>query len=231
MSAVARALDRDQAALARRAAEWRLLGLLFDCPREGWHDEVKALSREVDDNRLRLAAEAAAREASPGMHGSIFGPGGPVSPREVTYLGGIQLGYLLSELRGYYEAFAYRPRTVEPDDHVAVEVGFVAYLLLKQVYALVSDDAEHAAVVADAATGFKRDHLAAMAQPIATALEGVAPPYLALAGAALAERVGPPRSTTLPNALPMVDVEGEEVCCGSNDGGDDEDMPAAWPQA
>jgi hypothetical protein len=230
VSAVARALDRDQAALARRAAEWRLLGLLFDCPHEGWYDEVKALSREVDDNRLRLAAEAALREASPGVHGSIFGPGGPVSPREVTYLGGIQLGYLLSELRGYHEAFAYHPRTVEPDDHVAVEIGFVAYLLLKQVYALVSEDGEHAAVVADAASQFKKDHLAAMAQPIAAALEAVGPPYLVLAGAALAERVGPPRATMLPGALPMIDVEGEDVCCGSGDE-DEGTEAAAWPRA
>ncbi|MCL4845139.1 MAG: molecular chaperone TorD family protein [Acidobacteria bacterium] len=230
MSATTRTLSEPQIALLRQAAEWRLLALLFESPREGWHDEVAALARDVDDGGLRAAAEAASREASPGVHTSIFGPGGPVSPREVTYLGGIHLGYLLAELRAYYEAFAYHPDTPEPADHVAVEAGFVAYLLIKQAYALASDDADHAAVVADAIEQFSRDHLAAMAQPVATTLEAVGPPYLVGAAAALLARVGPPAATTVPGALPMVDVEGEEVCCGAGD--EDEAAEAAvWPRA
>lgn len=230
MSVATRSLSDSQAALLRRAAEWRLIGLLLECPREGWHADVAALAREVDDERLRAAGEAAQHEATAGVHTSIFGPGGPVSPREVTYLGGIHLGYLLAELRAYYEAFAYHPDTPEPADHVAVEASFVAYLLIKQAYALASDDADHAAVVADAIEQFSRDHLAAMAQPVATTLEAVGPPYLAGAAGALFARVGPPAATTVPGALPMVDVEGEEVCCGSGD--DDEDTEAAaWPRA
>lgn len=232
MSAAARTLDEQQEALLRRAAEWRLLGLLLECPREGWHAEVAALARETGDARLRAAAEAARRQASAGVHGSIFGPGGPVPPREVAYVSGIQLGYLLSELRAYYDAFAYHPQTTEPADHVAVETGFVAYLLLKQAYALASDDAEHAEVASEAVEQFMKDHLSVMAQPIAMALDAVGPPYLAIAGAALLERVGPPQAASLPGALPMVDVEGETLCCGPGDEDEiDEVTDAAWPQA
>jgi hypothetical protein len=52
----------------------------------------------------------------------------------------------LSDLARYYEAFGYRPRGEDPLDHVAVEVGFVAYLHLKEALALANEDDEGASV-------------------------------------------------------------------------------------
>ena len=204
----------EQEQLLHDAAAWRLIGLLFECPRPGWREQVAALGAETRDERLRAASEAAQTEASEGLHHSLFGPGGPVSPREVTYLGGVQFGYLLSELNAYYEAFAYRPDTIEAEDHLSVEAGFMAYLAIKQAYALASGDNERAQITAGAASHFSTDHLALMVEPIARALDTGGPPYLALAGQALFERVGPPARRLVPLADDLVahDEDGEMNC-------------------
>jgi nitrate reductase assembly molybdenum cofactor insertion protein NarJ len=182
-------MNRD---LLLETAEWRLLGLLFEYPAGDWRSRVAALAAEVRDDELRSAAQAAMTEASEGMHYSIFGPGGPAPPREATYTRGVQLGYLLSELAAYYDAFAYRPEKQEPVDHVAVEVGYVAYLKLKQAYASAIGNAEHAAVCRAAGERFVAEHLSMMAAPLSAALEPIAPSYLVLAGRSLLRRVGPP---------------------------------------
>ena len=217
MSEKTAALDSRAQSLLLDAAEWRLLGLLFEYPAGGWRVRVAGLAGEVSDARLRADAEAAPREASEGMHHSIFGPGGPVPPREVSYLGGIQFGYLLSELSAYYQAFAYQPQIQEAEDHISVETGFVAYLRLKEAYALSSEDQEHAAITSEAARRFIEEHLAAMAEPIATALEAVAPPYLVLASRVLAERVGPPRPAPgAEHGEVLGDTEESDVSCGES---------------
>jgi len=209
------ALTAEQDALLHEAAAWRLISLLFECPGPGWREQVQALGREVRDERLRAAAEAAQTEASEGLHHSLFGPGGPVSPREVTYLGGLQFGYLLSELKAYYDAFAYRPSTIEVEDHLSVEAGFMAYLNVKRAYALASGHDEHASVAADAAASFTSEHLATMVEPVARALDMGGPSYLALAGQALFERVGPSPRKTLPMADPAPDgTDDDALTCG-----------------
>lgn len=193
-------IPADAEALLRQAAAWRLIGLLLECPGPDWMKQVLALGRDCDDPRLQSAAVAAQTEASEGLHHSLFGPGGPVSPREVTYSGGVQFGYLMAELNAFYRAFAYAPTTMEPLDHLSVEAGFMAYLGMKRAYALASGDTEHATVTQEAASNFCSTHLALMVEPIARALEVGGPPYLVLVGQALYERVGPSPSRGLPLA-------------------------------
>jgi nitrate reductase assembly molybdenum cofactor insertion protein NarJ len=198
--------------LVQQAAEWRLISLLFECPSEHhWHEQVAALGDSVEDPVLRQAAEAARLEASEGLYHSTFGPGGPAPAREVSYHDNVQLGYLMSELVHYYQAFAYAPKTEEAEDHISVEAGFVAYLRLKEAYALAVEDAESAAVTASAAKQFLEDHLSRMAQPLAASLCESGIPYLAGAAEALFARVGP--SKALPVILPPVD-DGEIHCGG-----------------
>jgi nitrate reductase assembly molybdenum cofactor insertion protein NarJ len=204
-------LSADERQLLREAAEWRLIGLLFEYPSSGWREQVVGLAAEVTDPRLRAAAGDALEQAAEGVYQSIFGPGGPVSPREVTYLGGIQLGYLLSELVACYDAFAYRPATAEADDHLSVECGFVAYLKLKQAYAISCGDSDHAQVTAEAAAQFLAEHLSAMAEPIGQGLASGFPSYLSLAAELLLERTGPPQSAPAP--IPY-DEDGA-ITCGS----------------
>jgi hypothetical protein len=99
-----------------------------------------------------------------------------------------------------------------------VEVGFVAYLKLKEAYARAEGDDERAAIVARAAERFLADHLSAIAAPVADILNASHLDYLARASRILADRVGPaPRSTMLPmfNATPDEEDGGEFACATS----------------
>jgi nitrate reductase assembly molybdenum cofactor insertion protein NarJ len=187
--------DTDVHRLLREAAQWRLIGLLFECPVDGWHDQFKGLATEVDDASLREAAELARDEASQGLYHTTFGPGGPAPPREVSYRETVHPGRFLAEIRDCYQAFAYTPSTPETPDHVATEAGFIGYLRLKEAYARECGDAESAAVCHSAAERFLEEHLSIIAEPLARSLEASGVGYLERAGAALLDRVGPPESS------------------------------------
>ena len=83
-------------------------------------------------------------------------------------------------------------------------------------------DDEQASVTAEAAATFLREHLAALAEPLATTLDASGVAYLADAARALANRVGPPLSATaspsagrrLPVIQPLED-EDEIACAGT----------------
>ncbi len=177
--------------LLREAAEWRLIGLLFECPGDDWQAQVAELAAEVADADLKAAAEAARAEASAGLYGSAFGPGGPAAPREVSYRQTILPGTLLSELTTHYRVFAYGPVSHEPPDHVAVMAGFVGYLRLKEAYAYLRGDEEQAAVCGAATNRMLAEHLNPLAEPLAESLGRSGILYLAVAATALLRRVGP----------------------------------------
>jgi len=203
--------------LLHKAARWHLLGRLFECPTATWRDDVSRLASEVGDAELQGASTAAVVTATERQYHSVFGPGGPASPREVSYYEAVELGSLMSELAGYYEAFGYRPAIAEPPDHVAVETGFVAYLMFKQAYALSAGDHEHATATSEAAERFRVGHLARMATPLAAQLAQSDIPYLVRASALLVSRAGtPPPSRRLPVFQPAgVDDSDDELECGS----------------
>lgn len=206
-------LNATVVALLQEAAEWRLLSVLFEYPGRGWSERLSAIAADVHGPRLKQAAEAALNEASAGMHHSIFGPGGPVSPREASYTNGIQLGYLLAEISAYYSAFAYTPPQDEPVDHVSVETGLIAYLRLKQAYATACGEENKAAITADAAAEFLREHIARIASPIAAGLAPIAPAYLVTSGALLLERAGPRRTELGTFGADIADDE--DATCGT----------------
>jgi TorA maturation chaperone TorD len=198
--------------LLRQAAEWRLISILFERPRTGWWSEIEAIASTCADPLLKQAAAAARREATEGLYHSLLGPGGHVSPREARYSQTVQLGYLMSELAAWYRAFGFQPRTAEPADHVSVEAGFVSYLLLKRVYALVCGEAEAAEIAAAAAREFIATHLRVLAGPLSSALDD--PPYLFDAARALLDRTGPEnRLHVLGQFDPLADPD-SEVRCG-----------------
>lgn len=215
MMAPAIVTDSKQTSLLREAAEWRLTGLLLECPTEGWPEQVSALAAEVEDADLKAAAEAARQEATEGLYHSIFGPGGPAPAREVSYRELIQPGYLLAELAACYEAFSYTAAVREAADHISVEAGFIGYLRLKEAYALACGDVAHAEITAEAAQAFIDEHIAAMAEPMANDLAASGICYLAFAGAALLGRVGPRRKRPTGQGLPVLsDIEERAFECG-----------------
>lgn len=205
--------ERDENKLLREAAQWRMTALLFECPSDEWKREVASLASEIGDGDLKRAAERAQFEAGEGLYHATFGPGGPAPPREVTYRSWVQPGYLLAELSAFYDAFAYKAKTPDVPDHVAVEAGFIAYLKLKTAFALAGGDAEAAAVTADAAEKFVSDHIAKYAEKLAASLEFSGIEYLALAGKSLFELAGKdPDAARAP--LPVIQqAEADEFTC------------------
>jgi len=174
------------------AAEWRLLGLLLERPRPGWHEEIAALAGEVADPAFRAAA-AAAQTATEGAYLRVLGPGGLTSPRQVAYCGLADPGHILAQLSELYALFAYRPRAEDPFDHVAVEVGFVGYLWLKEAFARAAGQTEAAETAAHARTHFLAAHLANVGHGLVQRLaEAAAPPHLLAAARILADRVPRP---------------------------------------
>ncbi len=173
------------------AAAWRLLGLLFERPTTGWLEEVEAVAREVRDPKLRAAA-AAAPAATEAGHLAVFGPGGAVSPREVSYRGLEDPSRVIADLAAFYEAFAYRPASEEPPDHVSVEAGFLGYLRLKEAYARSRGDPEAERAASAAFERFAREHLGPFARALGQKLAdaAAAEPLHRVATAALLARLG-----------------------------------------
>ncbi len=177
--------------LLREAAEWRLIGLLLECPSPDWPRRLDEVAREVSDADLKQAVALSREQASEGLYHSTFGPGGPAPPREAAHRDMLQLGYLISELEAYYGSFDYHPASLEPPDHIAVEAGFVAYLKFKQAFALACGDSEAVDIAAQACREFSSEHLASTAEPLTTMLAASGVPYLEATGRALDRRTGP----------------------------------------
>jgi nitrate reductase assembly molybdenum cofactor insertion protein NarJ len=204
--------------LLAEAAEWRLLGLLFACPHGDWHEQIAALAMEVRYDKLKSAARAALEEATESGYFTAFGPGGPAAPREVSHRQAALTGQYLAELLACYNAFAYRLSRDEPPDHIATEIDFIAYLRVKQAYAVARNDETQSEVTAQAIRSFIRDHLSTTAVPLTQSLAASGIPYLALAAATLSERVAPYCTNTVSSS-----AETNQICnpilpiCDSSD--------------
>jgi TorA maturation chaperone TorD len=69
-------------------------------------------------------------------------------------------GPLLTEVAGYYSAFAYPgDRLREVPDHIAVETGFLSFLAMKVAFARFAGRAEEEAVAREAYDGFLHAHV------------------------------------------------------------------------
>jgi hypothetical protein len=98
-------------------------------------------------------------------------------------------GEYLAELLAFYSAFGYCPPHNDPPDHIATEIDFIAYLRLKQAFALARGEETQAAVTAEAAQNFIHDHVATTAVPMTQILEASRIPHLSLAAGNLSERI------------------------------------------
>ena len=192
------------------AATWRLLGLLLERPRAGWHAEVAALALEVADPDLRAAVQAA-QTATEGEYLHLVGPGGIASPRAVAYAGYQDPGRVLAEIAEFYKAFAFQPRAEDPIDHVAVATGFVGYLALKEAFAEASGNNVAAKTTAEARQRFVETYLVMIAHPFAERVALAGPSYLMEVAQALAARVPAPTHPTL--LAPDEDVPAECGAC------------------
>ena len=168
------ALDLKTEELLAQAAAWRLASLLLERPRPGWPDEIETLSCEVTDREL----SAYARETGDGTEETyhrLFGPGGIVSPREVSYCGFEDPGRLMAELNAFYRAFWFEPRREEPIDHISVETGFVGYLFLKEAYAGLRRSRDATEITRSARERFTNEHVLRCADGIIGRLDDSSP--------------------------------------------------------
>lgn len=210
-------MDSHVRTLLSEAAEWRMLGLMFEYPTQEWRANVAAVMDALAAPELRAIGEAAVSQATDGLHFALFGPAGTVPVREVTYQGGVQLGYLMAELTAYYDAFGYSPRVEEAFDHLAIELGFVSYLKMKQAGAIMAGETERAALTGEAALEFVKSHLAVQAEPVLHRLEEFAPDYLVEAGRRILGHTGPAPRSEFPLGSIIDNATGEDdeaMCCG-----------------
>lgn len=207
--------------LLQEAARWHLTGLLLQCPDDDWSDRLASLAEESDDAELSRAVDAALREVSAGAYHSAFGPGGPAAPREVSHRDAVVPGAFLSDLCGFYEAFAYRPPEHETPDHIAAEVGFLGYLRLKEAYARACGEEEQARIVACAAARFVEEHLALLAHRFAESVKKSGVEYLEIIARTLQSRIDPPPEEPGGDGrLPVLDEADSAFSCGADDGCD-----------
>lgn len=152
------AFDLKTEELLAQATVWRLASLLLERPRPEWRNEIAKLSSGVIDRELADCAKDAGDGTEEAYH-RLFGPGGAVSPREVSYCGFEDPGHLMANLRAFYDAFSFRPQREEPIDHISVEAGFVGYLFLKEAYAWTQGNWDGAAITKDAREHFMNEHV------------------------------------------------------------------------
>lgn len=180
----------------RSAARWRLLGLLFECPRQAWWQEMRALAVELKELGLLAAVEAAA-DADEAAYLRMFGPGGAISPREAGHRPMADPGAILAELTARYQAFAYRPGLGEPFDHVAVELGYLGYLELKAAFAQDQQDCEAQATVGRELDSFAADHVSLLVASLKSRLAG-ADTYWSIAAASASQELPQAHLRSLP---------------------------------
>lgn len=186
------ARDDGMRELLREALRWRLAGLLLRRPEAGRREEIAALEREARDPDLSAAATGAGA-ASEGRYLALVGPGGAISPREVSYRPLEDPGRLLAGIAAFHEAFSYRCGVEDPRDHVAVAADFVGFLTLKEAYALETGRADDARTTREAREHFIARHLRATVRGMLRRLETIAGAQGPIAAAlgALATLAGP----------------------------------------
>lgn len=173
---MSRAIPSTTEALVSEAAAWRLASALLERPRPQWRSEIVELAAEVAEQKLRSSA-AETQEATEELYHRLFGPGGAISPREVSYCGFEDPGQVMAQLATFYQAFSFAPRREESIDHISVEAGFVGYLFLKEAYARLQGNEESEVVTEQARQRFITEHLQRCAQGMIDRVSDL-PPYL-----------------------------------------------------
>lgn len=172
----------DLAETVARSACYKLLSLAFLPPRAA--DPLSGLDRIVRDlpegHRLALGPilpEGAIARPPEGEHTRLFGVGLAATPYETEYdpLAAARKGHRLADLVGFYEAFGFRLADggKEFPDHIAVELEFMALLLLKTAQAQVEAWEEARTICVEATGKFLADHLGGWGVAFADRVEAV----------------------------------------------------------
>jgi TorA maturation chaperone TorD len=177
-------------------------------------------------------ALARPREALIREHQDLFGLllGKTVIPYETEYCRQTLTFYRtqqLADIAGFYRAFGLESSSEAPErqDHLSVELEFMAHLIHKELFAAASPDPalqEKASLCSEAQREFFRTHLAWWVPAFAALLrhEASGPLYSALASALASflpserARLGIPPNRNLAEPLPEPSPAEEDSCCG-----------------
>ncbi|MBI5488732.1 MAG: molecular chaperone TorD family protein [Deltaproteobacteria bacterium] len=185
----------DVAPLLARASLFRFLSVAFQRPAPGLLGELATLTNLLPDafrDAARRIAALADGDLEPDYH-RVLGAGGVCRSCETDVLpaaGG--KGQVLADIAGFYRAFHYDPsrEQAESPDHMSAELGFLAWLAVKEAYALGRGADDEASVCHDAAAKFVTDHVGAWSGALAGSLAGGPSPFYRAAGELLQAAVG-----------------------------------------
>lgn len=166
-----------------RSACYKLLSLAFLPPGKTAPGLFSGLDRIIadlpEDHRTALRPlilQAAGFEGpADGEYSRLFGVSLAATPYETEYdpLASVRKGHRLADLLGFYEAFGFRlsEDAKEFPDHIAVELEFMAVLLLKTAQAQLEGREEATAVCREATGKFLADHLGGWGMAFADRVE------------------------------------------------------------
>lgn len=195
-------MTRNAAAARARVCGW-LAGLFSpNLPKAAPRRLVESVRRSgASDEAVAAAAALAAAFPRKGEAGLLLeytrlfhGPGSiPASPYESIYRdGGILMGPTSRQVAEFYEAagLTLDPRSRELPDHIALELGFLQVLALREALAARAGRPDEAQAWHDQYRRFLREHLACWAEPFVAAMQQGKPSALyAAAGQLLTEWV------------------------------------------
>jgi hypothetical protein len=134
----------DIAEALERAQRYRRLALMFQPPRPGGDADLVQLAPELQRDE--------------GEYHLLLGPSGVCPASESEFELGAEP--LRADVAAFYRAFNYEhPEVREVPDHVAVELGFLAWLAMKEAYARYRGQGEEAEICREAARRFQLEHL------------------------------------------------------------------------
>ena len=167
----------DAAHLDRRARELTLASLLTSYPEHELEAVLEnfgdALGRYPGAGALHDELQRAGLDDVRSRYLELFDRGGDRASLYETEYGrmrGMAKGTGLADIAGFYRAFAVGlddERAHELCDHIAVELEFYAWLLLKQAWLVQHGDDQGASLVEDARCKFLKEHLGSFAPAIA----------------------------------------------------------------
>jgi nitrate reductase assembly molybdenum cofactor insertion protein NarJ len=172
------------------AVEWKLLSLLFMRPTKNWIARLNLAVRETKNAELQVTVKAAKNESFPiDLYETTFSPEGMLSLRESTYNKNISFEHYFTQLPALYEKFDYQPEFSGSPDHLAIELGFVSHLCLKQAFGKILGHHERSKIEGDVSERFIQTHLCSVAMPVAHALQKNSESYLLMAAIILQQRL------------------------------------------
>jgi putative dimethyl sulfoxide reductase chaperone len=227
-------------AALERAARARLLALGFTVPHMDTLGEILDLAAVLEHEGpagvegealrdiIRAVADPDTVDAAPAAYSALFDGEAPCAPYEGSYDGDpFRQVRQMSDVAGFYAAFGAEASGPDADrpDHVACELEFLSFLMLRGVAARSSGRDDEAEVCADAEGAFLRDHLGRWLRMFCdrVVVTTDSPLYSALGrlGSVFAQKECA-RHGVVPVPVPEArrwSVEADELVCGAEMGG------------